>query len=622
MFVSRFRKMLRLLFLFGMLVFVWNGCGEGSSGLGGEKVNSDGASTALPESNNNQADAAVSTCGQGTTLCDGQCSNIRRDHKHCGKCDNPCKSDEACMDGRCSLVCANGQTKCGDACVNLTQDGEHCGRCDNKCALGQVCSSGTCSQNCSTGRVACGGGCVALQTNVNHCGKCNKNCNAGETCKEGKCVVSCAPGFTNCSGKCVNTKVDHSHCGKCGNRCPSRLYCSAGTCSSSCPTGYTDCSGSCIDLQSDGRHCGACNSKCKASEICSKGKCILNCPPGFTECKGVCVNLKTERAHCGACGVVCKSSEVCSNGKCALTCQTGLTLCSGSCVILKTDLLHCGACNNKCKAGETCSNGKCEPVQCELFTFGNSARPIDIIFVVDQSSSMVEEINNVKKNLNGFSSFISTQKIDYHVVMVAQKGSGSHDICIQTPLGGANCTDGPRYKQVDHFITSENPLLVIQSEITAIESFLRKGSLRHFIAITDDDSILPARDFNTWLKKRPGYQDYVFHSIVGLRNSTCADAKGKVYQALSLLTGGSESNICTTNWSSLFNQLGKAVTSRAIAQYKLQKAPQLNTMQVQWDGKLQQQGTNWTYDIANQQLVLKGTFPKVGTKIKACYLSK
>ena len=80
--------------------------------------------------------------------------------------------------------------------------------------------------------------------------------------------------------------------------------------------------------------------------------------------------------------------------------------------------------------------GKCVPIQCDVFTYGLSARPVDITFIVDQSSSMKAEIKGVKASLNTFSTFITTTKIDYHVIMLAEKGTGTYDICIPPPWAG------------------------------------------------------------------------------------------------------------------------------------------------------------------------------------------
>ena len=69
---------------------------------------------------------------------------------------------------------------------------------------------------------------------------------------------------------------------------------------------------------------------------------------------------------------------------------------------------------------------------------------------------MSGDIAMVKSKLNEFSSFISGSKVDYRVVMMASRGSGSgtYDSCIPEPLGGPN---GPRYRQVDQNVQSPTP---------------------------------------------------------------------------------------------------------------------------------------------------------------------
>jgi len=67
-------------------------------------------------------------------------------------------------------------------------------------------------------------------------------------------------------------------------------------------------------------------------------------------------------------------------------------------------------------------------------------RPVDIIFVIDNSGSMAGEIEEVEEQINAnFATIINNANppIDYRVVMVSDFGSYTNrDICIAAPLGG------------------------------------------------------------------------------------------------------------------------------------------------------------------------------------------
>ena len=233
---------------------------------------------------------------------------------------------------------------------------------------------------------------------------------------------------------------------------------------------------------------------------------------------------------------------------------------------------------------------------------------------------MGSEIAGVKQNMNNFSNYISGQKIDYRVIVLAQRGTGSKDICIKPPLGGANCGDSTRFKQVSKKVGSTNELTLFQSNISTIESFMRPNSLRQIVVVSDDNSSLSASAFNAWIKARTGYKDYVFHSIVSLTYTLFCTAKdGKVYIDLSNWTKGLKAHICSANWNTLFTQLSKKVADVAKTQYKLSKTPLASTIKVEYNNVPVKHGQHWIWDVANSQVVLKGKLPGPGTKIKICY---
>ena len=607
---------------------------------------------------------SATRCGPGLSACSGICTDISKDAQNCGVCGTKCEDGQACVAGKCSSTCPTGQTTCDGACVDPLTDGKNCGACGTKCVDGQVCAAGKCAANCGATLTDCSGKCVNTTNDRTNCGACATACKADEACVSGKCTTNCPTGFANCSGICTKVATDQANCGACGTACTPGELCLAGKCDSVCPTGLSKCSGSCANLQADAANCGVCGTTCKTGEACVAGKCKLNCPANFSDCNGVCKNtsadvtncgtcgnsckkdeacfagkcaincplghaecsgtcknLSADPANCGACGKACGKGQVCSKGKCALTCLSNNTDCSGSCADLKSDPANCGACGNACKAGTTCNSGKCVPIQCDVFTYGLSARPVDITFIVDQSGSMSTEIANVKSSLNAFSTFITGTNIDYHVVMLARRGTTTYDICIPAPLGGASCADGPRYKQVSVLIASRDQLTKFQANIAAIEAFHREGSLRHIISITDDDSSYSGTTFDTWLKARKGWKDYVYHSIVSTTTkSGCTSRIGTIHMALSKLTGGYIGDICGGNWLTLFNQLGQSVTGQAIKQYKPTKPPVISSIEVYFNNQLKLQGSDWKWDTSNALIELQGTAPAIGTKIMACYL--
>lgn len=68
----------------------------------------------------------------------------------------------------------------------------------------------------------------------------------------------------------------------------------------------------------------------------------------------------------------------------------------------------------------------------------SSARPVDIIFVIDNSGSMVEEIEAIRNNINKhFASVMDNAGLDYRVIMLVKHGPPNTwygTTCIESPL--------------------------------------------------------------------------------------------------------------------------------------------------------------------------------------------
>lgn len=92
-------------------------------------------------------------------------------------------------------------------------------------------------------------------------------------------------------------------------------------------------------------------------------------------------------------------------------------------------------------------------------------RPVDIIWVVDNSSSMAPAIEQVQTGLNAFAANIAARDLDYRVIMLSLRGRGEvtsptrYRVCIPPPLSGDTaCGDGARFFQVELDVTSTKPI--------------------------------------------------------------------------------------------------------------------------------------------------------------------
>jgi endo-1,4-beta-D-glucanase Y len=167
-------------------------------------------------------------CAVGQLSCNGTCTTVANDLRHCGMCNNACGSSQSCNSGVCT--CTAGLSSCGPACANLTSDPNNCGMCGTVCTGGLLCSQGACSTMCALGETQCGLSCTNVQTDPLNCGFCTNACAGGQACVAGACSCPIA-GQTTCSGLCVDTMTNASNCGRCGNVCFQGQSCVGGVCS-------------------------------------------------------------------------------------------------------------------------------------------------------------------------------------------------------------------------------------------------------------------------------------------------------------------------------------------------------------------------------------------------------
>ncbi len=192
--------------------------------------------------------------------------------------------------------------------------------------------------------------------------------------------------------------------------------------------------------------------------------------------------------------------------------------------------------------------------------------PADIIWVIDNSTSMRDEERYVQTNMNTFSTRIAGSGTDYRVIMITDPGR----ITIPPPLGGS-----PEFLAVNQSVNSHDALQLIVTTYPRWQSFLRPNSIKHFVVVTDDESAWTPAEFRSALAALtdPGFADgFVFHAIVaeslGLSFplGPCydlAESIGSRYIELQESTSGVFASLCQSNWTPVFTQLAEAVLSLA-----------------------------------------------------------
>lgn len=242
--------------------------------------------------------------------------------------------------------------------------------------------------------------------------------------------------------------------------------------------------------------------------------------------------------------------------------------------------------------------------------------PVDIIWVVDNSSSMQPAVAQINAGLNDFATTIGGKKLDYKVVMLALRsktspitvgGGTRYPVCIPPPLSGdTSCGNGPRFFHSVVDIKSTQPLdqfLGTLDQTTGYKlgesrggdpwaSELRATATKTIVVVTDDESRLSATDFenfpgganpaNPSLMLPPGvlhpsrkgqFAGYTFAAVYGWGSETSPSTKctysdgsappsaGPTYTTLVTKTKGPRAKICdvATAWKPFIDGVASAV---------------------------------------------------------------
>lgn len=204
----------------------------------------------------------------------------------------------------------------------------------------------------------------------------------------------------------------------------------------------------------------------------------------------------------------------------------------------------------------------------------------DVIFAIDNSFSMIDEIAAVQANLNTFSQFITSQGIDVHVVLVAAPAELLGP-CIDAPLGaqGAcqnlmNDTNLPAYKHVGSVVDSHNALVQLQGSYAQYSDMLRPDAVKTFVVVSDDEAQPPdAAGFQNWVNSEPLFQQAIwrFSGIFCATGALNCFGVGTTYNTLAQSTGGVVGDLAqigagniNMEFQKVFNQLADVLVKDAV----------------------------------------------------------
>lgn len=210
---------------------------------------------------------------------------------------------------------------------------------------------------------------------------------------------------------------------------------------------------------------------------------------------------------------------------------------------------------------------------CEVSAQGErKTAPVDIVWTIDTSGSMENDVQQVQMNMDDFAQFMRMKNVDFRVVMISDRNFVQPSSVFQND-------DRFKFVQREGGVPSKQLFTATLDQWDKYKDFLRPGSTKNFAVVTDDNDLVPWMDFKSQLQDRlqslGSSNEFKFHAIASPPGQACypllgccrmgsfepATATGTQYWNLAQDTGGTTNTICTDDWSSVFDDLAKAVAT-------------------------------------------------------------
>ena len=270
----------------------------------------------------------------------------------------------------------------------------------------------------------------------------------------------------------------------------------------------------------------------------------------------------------------------------------------------------------------------CPQMAAEQFVVGEITEtlPVDYIMIIDNSTSMEDTINEVTNNLHQLALRLSNDDIDFMWILIASRGTTGTDVCIQPPMASGNCGDTERFHHFNERVGSHNAFQkIIECNNgcgLGYHRFLRSRALTQVIVVTDDESNTTWENFVVSMAHY-GIDEFVLHSIVGIRNGGCVESLGESYIQGSNETGGELFHICDNDWGQVISGIFESTVTRLQGTFLLQNRPVVDTLRVFSNapgGPEQEHIDNWIYDELNNSISFLGnTTPPEGHTVTFRY---
>jgi hypothetical protein len=187
--------------------------------------------------------------------------------------------------------------------------------------------------------------------------------------------------------------------------------------------------------------------------------------------------------------------------------------------------------------------------------------PVDVVWVIDDSASMLDDITRVQQNMATFAqSLVQAGLDDYHIIVLNEPA-----LTLGAPWNAAALgVDASRFFPLSVVAWNDcfTPAL---SAFSMYSADLRPEAALHFIMVTDDNSLMLWPSFKGQMDSLLGGKAYTVHAIVDPPQHCLGSTRpGTVYWDAAAATGGQQRSICEADWLPTFKALEDSIQSTAI----------------------------------------------------------
>ncbi|MEE2903568.1 MAG: choice-of-anchor D domain-containing protein [Myxococcota bacterium] len=261
-------------------------------------------------------------------------------------------------------------------------------------------------------------------------------------------------------------------------------------------------------------------------------------------------------------------------------------------------------------------------------------REVDVLFVIDDSCSMIEEQTSLVANFDSFISTANIRNVDFHIGVTT-----TDPFAVSGRLVGPVVTRAtPQYSRAFSLQASrgvmgsglETPLEAMFRAIEQAKSgqafnrdLLRDDVTFVSVFVTDEDDQSPASElfYLSYLRRQFG-ENFLALGIAGEEMGCLTASPSLKLNNFLDLSGGNSASICSEDWSTALDTLGNAAFGLRKTFRLNQTADTNEPIEVYVDGNLMS-ANSWRYDRTRNEVVFDTNhIPAEGVQIEIVYVPR